>query len=256
MEDYKSIIKLNQESDRRRANELTILNESAKKELAEMTDYTNYHPNPITKPFMRKYILSKLEFPTAESELAQSMTELNGRVQNLYNDAYTHRKTELERAELEIELDQLEGKLTEEAAKEAKKKVTIEKTKLEIANKQVALDKIALTANARFEEARNWRSCVEDIKKELNVNSLDEIDFTKVRMDLMKGKIQKWGELYAEGSFEMTPSKLQAIESEKDAFQDGIQIGLSRLSETMKHSDFIQHCNKLGIRVQEASARK
>lgn len=255
-DDYKGIVKLNQENDRKRANDLTILNESAKKELAEMTDYTNYHPNPITKPFMRKYILSKLEYPTAESELAQSMTELNGRVQNLYLDAYTHRKTELEMQELQIELDTLEGKLSDDEAKLAKKTVSIAKTKLEIAHKEVALNKITLTANARFEEARNWRACVEDIKKELGVSNLDEVDFTRVRMDLMKGKIQKWGELYAEGSLEMTPSKLQAIDSEKDSFEKGIQIGLDRLSETMTHDAFLQHCKKLGIRVQESSKHK
>jgi hypothetical protein len=81
---------------------------------------------------MRKYILSKLEFPTKESELAQSITELNSRIDNLFQDAYMFTKTQLEVEEAQIDADEAASKV--ESAQDE-----FEKRRLELKNKKAQL---------------------------------------------------------------------------------------------------------------------
>lgn len=233
---YKEIIEQDQEQNRSRAQELAVLPEEAKKQIAEACTYSSYFPNPITKPFMRKYILAKLEFPTKGSELAQSLTELNVRIDNLFNDTNTYKKTELEAQELEVEMEELELKLQEAKTdlETRKLEIQIEKKRLEQQSKAYSLNKIKLAAMARYNEAMGWKGCVEDIMSELQVSSLDEIDFNRIRMDEMEAKIRKWGELHAQGALELTPSKFQAIEANKEAFGEGIEKGHLQIEEAKR----------------------
>lgn len=235
---YKDIILQDQQQNKTRANQLAILPEEAKKQIAEATQYSSYFPNPITKPFMRKYILAKLEFPTKGSELAQSLTELNVRIDNLFNDAYTYEKAKLEAESLQLEIEELREQLKREIpdleAREevgyglddisiaAKKLINQMKLKrLEQHNKAHSLKKIELAAMARYNEAMGWKGCVEDIMKEIGIESLDQFDFNQVRMDEMAAKIKKWGQLQARGMLELSPSKFQAIDSHQEAFAEG-----------------------------------
>jgi hypothetical protein len=81
---------------------------------------------------MRKYILSKLEFPTKESELAQSITKFNSRIYNLFQDAYMFTKTQLEVEEAQIDADEAASKV--ESAQEE-----FEKRRLELKIKRLNL---------------------------------------------------------------------------------------------------------------------
>jgi hypothetical protein len=229
--DYKDLVKQNQDADRARINDLAVLSQENRTALQEAVKFTNYHPDPITAPFQRKYILSDLEFATEESRLAQSVTELNVRTENLMNDAYSYKKTELEIEKLELEKQFKLGELEEPQYKRMLGGVEADLLELEIANKKVSLRKIKLQSNARFKEAMAWKQNVEESLSLIGKNSIDDVDLDKVRMELMRAKISKWGELYAEGSFEMTPSKLQAIKSEEEAFQEGFNIGTRKMQE-------------------------
>jgi hypothetical protein len=235
-ESYKQIISADQEQTKNRAQALTILPEEAKKEIMVASQYSSYFPNPITKDFQRKYILAKLEFPTKGSQLAQSMTELNVRIDNLFQDAYSYKKTELEAEELELEMLDLEDAL--EAARDDRERkklqIKIDKLALEQQNKAYSLNKVKLTAMARYNEAMGWKACVEEIMQEMGVSSPDEVDFNSIRMDEMEAKIRKWGELHAQGALELTPSKFQAIDSNQEAFVQGLQGGQAKIEEAKK----------------------
>ncbi len=246
-EDLKDLILVNQAEDRARINDLAVLGDENKKQLMEAVKYTNYYPDPITKDFQRKYILSDLEFATEESKLAQSVTELNVRTDNLMNDAYTYKKTEFEIEKLELEKSLKLQQISPSEYDAAVALVDSDLLSLEIANKQVALRKIKLQSNARFKEAMAWKNNVEDSLTALGKTSLEEVDLDQVRMNLMRAKIKKWGELYAEGSFEMTPSKLQAIESEKEAFDEGIRAGLEKLQGMLSPDQFKKRLAALGV---------
>jgi len=235
-ESYKQIINADQEQTRARAQALAILPEAAKTQIVEASQYSSYFPNPITKPFQRKYILAKLEFPTKGSQLAQSMTELNVRIDNLFTDAYTFRKTELEAEMLAVEMEEKTQQLDEKHTDLQHKKlqIEIEKLRLEQQNKIYSLNKVKLAAMARYNEAMGWKACVEEIMGEMGVKSLEEVDFNQVRLDEMDAKIRKWGELHAQGALELTPSKFQAIDSNQDAFVKGVQEGSAKLEEAKK----------------------
>lgn len=222
---YKEIITQDQEQTKNRAQSLAILPEAAKQQIVDASKYSSYFPNPITKPFMRKYILAKLEYPTKGSELAQSMTELNVRIDNLFNDAYMFEKAKLEAESLQLEMEEIQEELTkvpEDSIDGRKLKNKLKLKNLEVVNKNHSLKKIELTAMARYNEAMGWKGCVEDILKEMGKTSVDEVDFNTIRMDEMAAKIKKWGELHVQGALEMTPSKFQAIDSNKEAFVSGV----------------------------------
>lgn len=233
---YKQIISADQEQTKSRANALTILPEEAKQQIVIASQYSSYFPNPITKDFQRKYILAKLEFPTQGSQLAQSMTELNVRIDNLFNDAYSYKKTELESEELALEMEELEEIYAKETNDLQRRKlnIRIEKLLLEQQNKAYSLNKVKLAAMARYNEAMGWKACVEEIMTEMGVTSPDQVDFNSIRMDEMSAKIRKWGELHAQGALELTPSKFQAIDSNQDAFVEGLQGGQLKIEEAKK----------------------
>lgn len=234
-ESYKKVIEVDREQTASRSQELAILPKEAQNQLVEASHYSRHLPNPITKPFMRKYILSKLEFPTKGSELAQSLTELNVRTQNLFNDAYMYKKAEIEVRKYEVEIAKLERKSKEgDDLEQAEALLDIELAKLEQNNKLVSLNQIKLNAMARYNEAMGWKGCVEEILKEMGKTSVDEVDFNQIRMDEMEAKIKKWGEMHAKGSLEITPSRLQAIESNSDAFVEGIQKGQAQIEEAQR----------------------
>jgi hypothetical protein len=228
---YKQLIVADQDQNRERATNLPILNEEAKLQIADACKYSSYFPNPITAPFMRKYILSKLEFPTKESELAQSITELNVRIDNLFQDAYTFTKTQLEVEEAQINVDEAEEKaaLAQSDIEKRKAELASKKAQLELAHKEKSLKKIELTAMARYKEAMGWKQCVEDIMAEGGYKDLDEVPWDNVRMGEMQGKIKLWGELQSKNLLEMTPSKLQAILANTESFVEGVQQGQMQL---------------------------
>jgi hypothetical protein len=222
---HKEIIAQDQAQNKERANQsLTILPDEAKQNVMESCKYSSYFPNPITKPFMRKYILAKIEFPTKGSELAQSLTELNVRIDNLFGDAYTFEKTKLEVEGLDIEIEELEA-YTDTGIEGRKIQNKIALKQLELANKKYSLNKTKLAALSRYNEAMGWKGCVEDIMGEIGLTSLDQFDFNQVRMDEMSAKVKKWGELQANEMLEMTPSKLNVIMDSQEDFQKGFYKG-------------------------------
>lgn len=234
---HQEIIQADQEQNRSRAEtSLAILPEAAQKNIQLACGYSSYFPNPITKPFMRKYILAKLEFPTKGSELAQSLTELNVRIDTLFTDAYSFEKAKLESEELDLEMQELTMAMEQEKdeLKRAKLDVKIRLKGLEVTNKRHSLNKIKLAAMSRYNEAMAWKGCVEDIMGEMEVKSLDEVDFNSIRMDEMAGKIRLWGELQAKGALDMTPTKLQAIASNEEAFASGFFEGQQKIEEAQK----------------------
>lgn len=240
---YLQLIEADQEQNRQRATNLPILNEKAKHDIAEACKYSGYFANPITTPFMKKYILSKIEFPTTLSCLAQSITELNVRIENLYNDAYMHSKAQLEVEEYEIKADEAQALL--EAAKTdlERRKATVEvkKAELESANKRASLKKIELAAMARYKEAMGWKQCVEDYMNEGGYKTLEEVPWDDIRMGEMAAKTKKWGELQAAGMLEMTPSKLNVILDNTQDFQQGLLEGV------LKQPDGVNKAKEMGL---------
>lgn len=53
-------------------------------------------------------------------------------------------------------------------------------------------------------------------------------------MGEMRAKIKKWGELHAQGALELTPSKFNAIDSNQEAFVQGVQEGHQKIEEAKK----------------------
>jgi CRISPR/Cas system CMR subunit Cmr4 (Cas7 group RAMP superfamily) len=230
---YMQLIKADQDQNRERATNLPILNEEAKKNIAEASKYSGYFANPITTPFMKKYILSKLEFPTVLSCLAQSITELNVRTENLYNDAYMYEKAKLEAEEFEVKADEAEDNLHKAISDIERRKAEVEfkKARLEAANKKVSLRKIELQAMARYKEAMGWKQCVEDYMEEGGYTSLEEVPWDDVRMGEMAAKIKKWGELQAQGALEMTPSKFNVIHDNIETFAEGAKEMQAKIAQ-------------------------
>lgn len=234
---HKEIVHQDQEQNRERVStELAILPEAAQKMIMESCAYSSYFPNPITQDFMETYILSKIEFPTLGAKLAQSMTELNVRIENLFNDAHMYEKADLEAQKLDVEMRKLDRKIKAATDELDKEELEIEKLlkKAEQKNKIVSLNKIKLTAMSRYNEAVGWRGCVEKYMKDMGVESPDQIDFKRIRMDEMSAKIKKWGELAARDQLEMTPSKFNAIEDNQDSFRSGLIDGLIATGQAEK----------------------
>jgi hypothetical protein len=246
---YKQLIVADQDQNRERATNLPILDDNAKKQIADACKYSSYFPNPITAPFMRKYILSKIEFPTKESELAQSITELNVRIDNLFNDAYTFTKTQLEVEEAKLDVDEA-NQAIEVASSDLERRraeLKAKKAQLELVHKEKSLKKIELAAMARYKEAEGWKKCVEDIMKEGGYKSLDDVDWDNIRMGEMAAKTKKWGELQAAGMLEMTPSKLNVILDNMDHFASGVQEGQQRI-EHAKQQQLVHEMGEKGQR--------
>lgn len=253
---YKQLIVADQDQNRERATNLPILDEKAKNQIADACKYSSYFPNPITAPFMRKYILSKLEFPTKESELAQSITELNVRIDNLFQDAYTFTKTQLEVEEARLNVDEASQKI-EEATTDIERRraeLNAKKAQLELTHKEKSLKKIELGAMARYKEAMGWKQCVEDIMQEGGYKNLDEVQWDNIRMGEMQGKIKLWGELQSKNLLEMTPSKLQAILSNTESFVEGVQQGQLQLEQAQKQAQ-LAHMG-VGAEPEGASVRQ
>jgi len=244
---YDEIISEDQNQNKSRAQQLAVLPADAKQQIVEATKYSSYYPNPITQEFMEKYILAPIEFPTVGSGLAQALTELNVRIDNLFNDHYMHEKAKLEAEDLELEIEELERDLSKEAialldagtvSQEDTKDLAVEdrrvlnkvkRLRLEQVNKNHSLKKIELAAMARYNEAMGWKKTVEKKMEQMGVKDLSEVDFNRIRMDEMQAKIKKWGELHAQGALELTPSKFQAIDSNKEAFAQGVQEGAEKI---------------------------
>lgn len=233
---YLELIKQDQEQNRERATNLPILNQEAKTNIVEASKYLGYFSNPITAPFMKKYILSPIEFPTTLAKLAQSITELNVRVENLHSDAYMYKKAQLEAEEFEIKALEAEAALSAASGELEKRKACVElkKAQLEASNKKVSLNKIELQAMNRYKEAMGWKQCVEDFLKEGGYKSLDDVPWDEIRMEEMAAKTRKWGELAARNQLEMTPSKFNVIDSDMENFNSGFINGLKSLPDGEK----------------------
>lgn len=240
---YLELIKQDQEQNKERATNLPILNEAAKSNIVEACKYSGYFANPITTPFMKKYILSKIEFPTTLSCLAQSITELNVRIENLHNDAYMYEKARLEVEEYDIKAEEAQANL--DAAKSdlerRKAAVEVKKAQLEATNKQASLKKIELAAMARYKEAMGWKQCVEDYMAEGGYKTLDEVPWDDIRMGEMAAKTKKWGELQAAGMLEMTPSKLNVILDNKEHFDQGF------VEATLRQPGGVEKLKQMGL---------
>jgi hypothetical protein len=93
---------------------------------------------------------------------------------------------------------------------------------------------------ARYKEAMGWKQCVEDIMKEGGYSSLDEVQWDNIRMGEMQGKIKLWGELQSKNLLEMTPSKLQAVLSNTEAFVEGINNGQMQIEQAKQQLQLAQ----------------
>lgn len=228
---YLELIRDEQAQNKERAGNLPILNDEARKSIVEATIYSGYYPNPITVEFIKQYILSAVEFPTPDGCLAQSVTELNTRVDNLFGDAYSFDKAKLEMRSALVNVKRAQKQLAEandEIDKEDAQ-INIEKAMLEAAAKKASLKKIELTAMARYKEAMAWKTCAEFFMEKAGYKSLDEVKWDDIRMKDMAGKIQIWGQLAARGKYEETPSKLAAVIANPEAFHTGIQMEQARM---------------------------
>lgn len=239
---YKQLIVADQQQNRERATNLPILNEEAKTQIADACKYSSYFPNPITTPFMRKYILSKMEFPTKESELAQSITELNVRIDNLFQDAYTFIKTQLDVESAELDVEEAAQRVKEAATDIERRRAELDakRFQLELTHKEKSLKKIELAAMSRYKEAMGWKQCVEDIMDEGGYKSLEDVNWDNIRLGEMEGKIKLWGELQSKNLLEMTPTKLQAILSAPEAFSEGMHQGQMQLEQARQQLQLAQ----------------
>lgn len=251
---FKEVIAADQQQNRSRVETgLMILPKESQRQIQEACKFSSYYPNPITKPFMRKYILSKLDFPTKGSELAQSLTELNVRIENLFTDAASYKKADLDVRILDVQIRKLEAKLakTDDALDKEEIELEIEGKRDEQVVKKVSFNKIKLAAMSRYNEAAAWKGCVEDIMVEMNVKSLDEVDFDRIRMDEMAAKIEKWGELAATEQLEMTPSKFNAIQDNIESFNKGFTKGHERMAMLRQLQETQRQANELEAKKQK-----
>jgi len=200
-------------SEETRAKSL-IIDEDKCKQIAEAASYIAVPFLPLSKEFINKFILSDIEYPTQEGKLVQVLMELQSRMNNLAQRSYEFKKTELEIEELKLDIEDIKS----EHKDINRDRIKIDKLQLEIVNKQYMISQSHLVIEQVYTEFINWKQTVEDILKTLKVDSIQDIDFTKIKVAEIQSKIKIWKQLDAKRMLEMTPSKMNAILSDLESW--------------------------------------
>lgn len=222
------LVKINQQKEKDRIGGLLVVSETAKKQLMEAASFSHILGNPITADFQRKYQLSESDFPTTESKLAQCLGELRTRLEGLASQDFEFKKSEQEEAIERARAKFYREELTEEEFKKIERKHLAEIADLTADYKNHSRTVRKQTAMHVVDETLAWKENVEHFLKQGGYKSLEEVDWNRVRMGEMEGKIEIFGELEALGQLEMSPPKLNAIMQNMPAFQRGHQRGSMR----------------------------
>lgn len=215
------MIDQNRQIEAVRADGLSLLSEDHRKEVVEGCAHLQMPYLPQSKEFIQKHILHDIEYPTPKAKLAQAVIELQVRLDALADHQYEWKKRSLEVEE--VEFKQIEIEIL------ASKKIGVEKKHFELALEKMALDssrleygmaKISYMAQHVYNEFKNWKEIIEDLLKELNVSSVQEIDFSDVKMEQMRGKVKQWRKMYNRDLLQMTEPKVHAILAHEDAWND------------------------------------
>lgn len=201
-------------SEKERIDSLVLLNDDQKYLITDSVKFLAVPYLPMSYDFINKYVLAPVEYPTEESKLVQALTELSVRVQNLANRNYEYQKLLLEIEELEEDINEVSG---DKSISEVRANIKIKKLRLEIANKNYLVGQARIVVSQVFEEFKNWKLTVEGCLKRMNRDSLDGIDWSKVKTAELDLKTKLWLDLNSKGLAELTPSRIQAILSNPEA---------------------------------------
>ena len=170
---------------------------------------------PISKDFIKKYILNDTEYPLVESKLSQSATEMKSRLNQIVQANYDYNKALLEIQEFEVEIEEigLDAKKSEK-----RKEVEINKVTLEKKMKMYFVNSVKINLEQLFEEFVNWKEtvgeCLAVIKKQCpDIKNIDDIPYESIRMVEMELKIKRWEQMSKAG-MDLTAGQKIFVENE------------------------------------------
>ncbi len=163
---------------------------------------------PITKEFIDKTILNEVEYPLIESKMSQAAIEMKSRFSRLVDSQYDLEKTSLEIDELNLEIDEITNDKSKSAAR---KDIEIKKKELEKKIKGYRYNSIKQSMIETFKEFTNWKETLDGLlevmkKDDSSIQSVNDINFDKIRVEEMKIKIRRWTEMHQRGE-ELTASQ-------------------------------------------------
>jgi hypothetical protein len=187
--------------------------------LISAANYTAVPFLPQSKAFIQKYILSNIEYPTLESKLVQALTELQVRMNNLAQHSLELQKMELTIEKHEIDKEQLGRDASESDHLEVRRlTVASKELDLEITGLKYRLVQTRAKMDQIYTELKNWKETVDELLANLGVSSPHEIDYTKVKLAEMEVKIKIWKQLKSQGHMEITPSQMNVILANPEAW--------------------------------------
>ena len=163
---------------------------------------------PITKEFIDKTILNEVEYPLVESKMSQAAIEMKSRFSRLVDSQYDLEKTSLEIDELNLEIDEITN---DKSKSTARKEIEIKKKELEKKIKGYRYNSIKQSMIETFKEFTNWKETLDGLlevmkKDDPSIQSVNDINFDKIRVEEMKIKIRRWTEMHQRGE-ELTASQ-------------------------------------------------
>lgn len=195
-----------------RANGFSLLNDEQRKEVIEGCGYLQMPCLPQSKEFIRAHILNDIEYPTTKSKLAQAIVELQVRVDSLAEHQHEWKKRSLDADEVEFKQKAIVQAVEKSIGAERHKlELALEKTNIDASRLGYGMTKIHYMTQHVFNEFKNWKGVIEDLLKELNVGSVQEIDFSNVKMEQMAGKVRQWRKMYNRDLLQLTEPKVHAI---------------------------------------------
>lgn len=201
---------------------LSELNEDQKQAIVSSVKYMAIPYMPITKEFIGNTILNEIEYPLLESKMSQAAIEMKSRFNRLIDGQYDLEKTKLEIDELDLEINEIR----ESDKSNARKEIEIKKKELEKKIKGYRYNSLKQSMVDSFKEFVNWKETLDNLLEEMRkedpeIQSVNDVNFDKIRVEEMKIKTQRWMEMHQRGD-ELTASQKIFVYNEIIRQQTGI----------------------------------
>lgn len=197
-----------------RLSSIDIVSEDMKTHVLEAAQMMGVAYLPQSKDFIQTYILSDVEYPTIKSKLSQALTELKVRLDNLAQRHNDQKKRNLDIKEKKLQIEEI----LEQRNKYSE--IEIERLQIDIDSLEYQNQQNLFYVNQVYQEMLNWKQTVNELCIKMEKDHPSEVDFSDAKMEEMEAKITVWKRLNKQGLLEMTPSKLQAILSNPNAWND------------------------------------
>ncbi len=194
----------------KKINEILVFNETQKQELISGLNYLPIPYMPITEEFAAKYILNDVEYPVIEGKLSQAAIEMRSRFNNLIDSNYEYQRTQLEIEEIELEIEEIQKS---DYPSETRRSLDIRKIDFDLQIKVYRLFSIKQSLDSTYKDFMCWKNivegCIETLKeKDPNIQSINDIQFDKIRIAEMSVKVKRWLDMAEHGEDLTQPQKV------------------------------------------------